>query len=130
MKAKPPHENLSRRERQIMEVLYRCGRASVGEVMQELPDPPTYSAVRAMLRILEEKGQIKHLEEGKKFVYLPSVPRGKASRFALRNVLQTFFNGSVEQVVASLIDLEKEKLSEEELDRLSRLIENARQEGR
>ncbi|MGC8638756.1 MAG: BlaI/MecI/CopY family transcriptional regulator [Isosphaeraceae bacterium] len=121
---------LSRRERQIMDVIYRKGRATAAEVMAELPDPPGYSAVRALLRILEEKGHLRHEAQGPRYVFLPTVARAKARQSALRQLLRTFFDGSTEQAVAALIDLSASKLSDEELDRLATLIDQARQEGR
>jgi predicted transcriptional regulator len=123
--SQPP---LSRRERQIMDVIYRRGRAAAGEVLDELPDPPSYSAVRAMLRVLEEKGHLRHEQDGPRYVYVPTVNRERASRSALRHLVQTFFDGSTEQVVAALLEGSDAKLSDEELDRLSRLIEQAKQE--
>ena len=125
-----PPLGLGRRERQIMDVVYARERASVAEVLAALPDPPSYSAVRAMMNILEEKGHLRHTEDGRKFVYLPTVPREKARRSALRNLLHTFFGGSVSEAVASMIELDKKKLSPEELERLGRLIEEAKKEGR
>jgi predicted transcriptional regulator len=121
---------LSRRERQIMDVIYRKGRATAAEVLAELPDPPGYSAVRALLRILEEKGHLRHEAQGPRYVFLPTVARAKARKSALRQLLQTFFDGSTEQAVAALLDLSASKLSDEELDRLARLIDQARKEGR
>lgn len=120
---------LSRRERQIMDVLYRLGRASAQEVLEQLPDPPSYSAVRAMLRILEEKGHIRHEQDGPRYVFLPSVSRNTAKQSAMQHMLQTFFEGSVEQAVAALLDSSAKKLKNEELDRLEKLIDNARQKG-
>lgn len=113
-----------------MDVLYRLGRASVAEILQQLPDPPSYSAVRAMLRVLEEKKHIRHEEKDLRYVYLPVVPRERASRSAVRHLLDTFFDGSPEQAVATLLDVSAGDLSEEEFDRLAALIENARREGR
>ena len=121
---------LGRRERQIMEVVYRLGQASVAQVLEALADPPSYSSVRTMLRLLEEKGHLRHKEEGRRFVYTPVVTPGKASRSALANMLATFFEGSVEKAVSSLIQLERGRLSADELDRLAALIEEARKEGR
>lgn len=125
--SKPPlHAQLSRRERQIMDVMYRLGRATVAEVLERLPDPPGYSAVRAMLRILEEKGHLRHEQDGPRYVYLPTVPRDSARESALKHVVRTFFNNSTESAVAALLDLRGDDLSDAELDRLSRLIEQAR----
>lgn len=126
----PSHLHLGRRERQIMEIVFRRGQATVAEVLEALPDPPSYSAVRTMLRLLEEKGHLRHREQGRRFVYSPVIARGKARRSALKNVLATFFNGSVTKAVASLMDLERGKLSSEDLDRLAELIDEARKEGR
>ena len=117
--------DLSRRERQIMEAIYRLGSASAAEVTANLPDPPTSTAVRTMLRILEDKGYLEHEQDGVRFVYRPSVPREKARTSVLSHVISTFFNGSAEQAMASLLGADS-KLSEAELDRLSRLIEVAR----
>ena len=128
--ARPTGEGLSRRERQIMDVIYRTGQATAAEVMEGIPDPPGYSAVRAMLRVLEEKGHLRHEQQGPRYVFLPTVPREKARRSALKQLLQSFFDGSTEQAVAALLDLSASKLSDEDLDRLSALIEQARKEGR
>jgi predicted transcriptional regulator len=121
---------LSRRERQIMDVLYREGKATAAEVLERLPDPPSYSAVRAMLRVLEEKGHVKHDQDGPRYVYLPTIPREKARRSALRHLVRTFFDGSTEATVAALLDLSDSKISTAELQRLSKLIEQAKKEGR
>ena len=121
---------LSRRERQIMSVVHRLGRATAAEVLGELPDPPSYSAVRAMLRILEEKGQLKHDQDGPRYVYFATVPVERAGRSALKDVVATFFAGSAEEAMATLLDLNERKLSGEELDRLAEIIERAREEGR
>ena len=123
-------DRLSRRERQIMEILYRLGTATVAEVLKELPDDVSYSTVRAQLRILEEKGQLRHEEKDLRYVYIPVVAREKVRRSALRNVIDTFFGGSAEEMVAALLDRSSTRLSTEELDRLSELIEKARKEGR
>ncbi len=122
--------DLSRRERQIMDVVYRRGAASAAEVMDGLADAPSYSAVRAHLRILEEKGHLAHTQDGPRYVYHPTVAPEKARRSALRHVVRTFFDGSAEQAVAALLDGDGKHLSEGELDRLASLIENARTEGR
>lgn len=124
------HSYLSRRERQIMDVLYRLGRATVAEVMENIEDPPGYSAVRAMLRILEEKGHLRHEQDGPRYVFIPRVTRDRARRSALTHVIQTFFDGSTEEAVAALLGMSQSRLSEEELDRLSKLIDSARSEGR
>jgi predicted transcriptional regulator len=122
--------DLSRRERQIMEVVYRSGRSTAGEVLEGLPDPPSYSAVRALLKILEGKGHLRHVLEDGRYVWLPTVPRDRARRSALQSLLQTFFEGSAEKAVAALLTQSKSKLSEDELERLARLIADAREEGR
>ncbi|HET9262478.1 MAG TPA: BlaI/MecI/CopY family transcriptional regulator [Vicinamibacterales bacterium] len=126
---KAPHQELSRRERQIIDILYTRGRATAAEVQATLPDPPSYSAVRAMLRILEEKGHIRHEQDGPRYVYLPTVARDSAKRSAMRHMLRTFFNGSAEQAISALLDDSTAKLSDAELDRLARLIEQARRSG-
>jgi predicted transcriptional regulator len=122
--------SLSRRERQIMDAVYRRGQATAAEVLEDLPDPPSYSAVRAMLRVLEEKGHLRHEQPGPRYVFLPTVPREKARRSALKQLVQTFFDGSTEQTVAALLDLSASRLSDAGLDRLSQLIDQARKEGR
>jgi BlaI family transcriptional regulator, penicillinase repressor len=127
---KPTPPALSRRERQIMDIVYSRGQATAAEVQAELPDPPSYSAVRALLRILETKGHLRHQVEGLRYVFIPIVSRNKAQKSALKRVLDTFFEGSTEQAVAALLDLSEPKLSRTDLDRLARLIERARQEGR
>ena len=113
-----------------MDIVYEVGRVTVAEVLQRLPDPPSYSAVRAMLRVLEGKEHVKHIQDGPRYVYLAVVPRDKARRSALKRLLRTFFDGSTEAAVAALLDIESSGLSPDELDRLSKLIEQARQEGR
>jgi BlaI family transcriptional regulator, penicillinase repressor len=127
---KETNTQLSRREREIMDVIYRAGRASAAEVLDQLADPPSYSAVRALLRVLEEKGHLRHEEDGPRYVFIPTVPRERARASALRQVLHTFFDGSTEQAVAALLDLSSTKLSDAELDRLSKLIVDAKKEGR
>ena len=127
---KQMHANLSRRERQIMDIVYKRTQATAAEVMDNLPDPPSYSAVRTMLRLLEEKGYLKHQQDGLRYVYLPTVSREKARQSALKQMLQTFFDDSTEDAVAALLDISKSKLSKADLDRLSALIEEARKEGR
>jgi BlaI family penicillinase repressor len=129
MKGETPHRNLSRRERQIVDILYTLGRATAAEVRKRLPNRPSYSAVRAMLRVLEEKGHVKHEEQSLRYVFRPTLPREKAKRSALKHVLATFFDGSAEQAVAALLDGSAAKLSGEELNRLSKLIEKAKKEG-
>ena len=120
-----PSSNLGRRERQIMDCVYRRGKASVGEVIDDLPDPPSYSAVRTFLRILEEKGHLKHKKDGPRYVYYPTLSRKIASRTALKRVLQTFFNGSVDKAVAALLDVSDTKLTDKQLEELSQVIKQA-----
>jgi BlaI family penicillinase repressor len=121
---------LSRRERQVMDVLYRLGRATTAEVHQAIPNPPSYSAVRAMLRVLEEKKHVRHEEKDLRYVFIPVVTRENARRSALQHLLDTFFDGSPEQAVATLLDVSARDLSDEELDRMAALVEKARKEGR
>jgi predicted transcriptional regulator len=128
--AKPLHDSLSRRERQIMEVVYRLGRATAADVHESLPDPPTYSTIRALLRVLEDKGHLRHEQDGPRYVFLPTLPRDKARRSALRQLVHTFFEGSTAQAVAALLGEPGARLTDEDLDRLSRLIDQARKEGR
>lgn len=118
---------LSRRERQIMDVLFRLGEGTVAEVRDELADPPGYSSVRAQLRILEEKGFAEHFQDGPRYVYKPTIKKDNARRSALRHLRETFFNGSSEQVMAALLDDADEELSSGQLDRLATLIERARE---
>jgi BlaI family penicillinase repressor len=125
---KPSPVTLTRREREIMDILYRRGRATAAEVMDDLADPPSYSAVRALLRLLEEHGHAKHVQDGPRYVYLPAVARSDARRSAIAHVVTTFFEGSVEQAVATLV--ERATLSKPELNRLALLIERAKKEGR
>jgi predicted transcriptional regulator len=123
------HRDVSRRERQILDILYQSGRASAAEVQTALPDPPSYSAVRALLRILEDKGHVRHEQDGPRYVYAPTLPRNNAQRSALRHILQTFFNGSTEQAISALLDDQSTRLSSAELDRLASLINDARKSG-
>jgi predicted transcriptional regulator len=123
------HRDLSRRERQILDILFKTGRASAAEVQAAMPDPPSYSAVRALLRILEEKGHVRHEQDGPRYVYAPTLPRNNAQRSALRHILQTFFNGSAEQAISALLDDQSARLSTAELDRLANLIDHARKSG-
>ena len=124
---KPP---LTRREREIMDILYRRGRATAHDVLADLRDPPSYSAVRALLRLLEERGHVKHTEDGQRYVYSPAVARSDARKSALAHVVKTFFAGSVEHAVATLVESSRSKLTRDELDRLSDLIDRAKKEGR
>lgn len=113
-----------------MDVLYRRGRATAAEILHDLPEPPSYSAVRAMLRVLEEKKHVRHEEKDLRYVYAPVVPREKARRSAVAHMLETFFDGSAEQAVATLLDVSGKELSDEDFDRLAALVEKARKEGR
>jgi predicted transcriptional regulator len=122
--------SLSRRERQIMDILYQRGKASASDVREAMEAAPGYSAVRAMLRVLEEKGHVRHQAEGLKYVYVPVVARDKAKRSAVKHVMETFFNGSAEQIVAALLDVSSTRLTREELDRMSEMIEQAKREGK
>lgn len=124
------HRNLSRRERQIMDILYARGRATAAEIHEAMPDRPTYSAVRAKLRVLEEKGHVRHEEEALRYVYLPTMARDSARRAELRRLVSTFFAGSVEQAVAALLDLSGAELEPAELDRITGLIEEAKKESK
>jgi BlaI family transcriptional regulator, penicillinase repressor len=121
---------LSRRERQIMDILYRSGKASAAEVREAMDDAPGYSAVRAMLRVLEDKGHVSHQAEGLRYVYVPVVARDQAKRSAVKHLMNTFFNDSPEQIVAALLDVSSTRLTREELDRMAALIEKARKEGK
>lgn len=123
------HRDLSRRERQILDILYQRGQATAAEVQAALPEPPSYSAVRALLRILEDKGHVRHEQEGPRYVYLPTVARNNAQRSAMRHMLQTFFDGSAEQAISALLDDSSAKLSTAELERLARMIDTARKSG-
>src|SRR5690242_2517226 len=120
---------VSRRERQILDVLYALERGTAADVLERLPDPPSYSAVRATLRILEDKGHVRHVEEGNRYVYVPSVPRNQARQSAVRHLVDTFFNGSISQAVSALVD-NGNKLSPDDLNELAALIERAKREGR
>jgi BlaI family transcriptional regulator, penicillinase repressor len=128
--SEPSAEHLSRRERQIMEIIFRRGQASALEVWADLPDPPSRTAVRTLLRILEEKGHLKHRQEGLRYVYVPSRPRAVAARSALRGVLQTFFEGSLEKAVAAHLGDSATSLTPQELERLAALIRQARTKGK
>ncbi|HEX7085389.1 MAG TPA: BlaI/MecI/CopY family transcriptional regulator [Vicinamibacterales bacterium] len=130
MSARPVHAALTRRERQIMDVLYRLGRATAGEILERLPDTPSYSTVRTQLRVLEEKGHVRHEEQGLRYVYVPTVPRHAARRSALKHLVDTFFDGSSAKVVAALLGGEASRLSDEELERIAQLVENARKDSR
>ena len=126
----PDNNTLSRRERQIMDILYRLGSATSAEVQENLPDAPSYSAVRALLRILEEKGHLKHAYDGPRYVYAPIVSRPVAQKSALKQIVKTFFDGSTSNAVAALLDMSAGDLSEKELNRLSMIVEQAKREGK
>jgi BlaI family penicillinase repressor len=123
------HTSLSRRERQIMDALFRRGRATAAEVMADLPGEPSYSTVRTQLRVLEEKGHVRHEDDGVRFIYTPVVRRQSARRSALRHLVDTFFDGSAEKTVAALLGGEASRITEEELDRIAALLEKSRKEG-
>jgi predicted transcriptional regulator len=126
---KPLHAVLSRRERQIMDILYRRGRATASEVMHDLPGEPSYSTVRTQLRVLESKGHVTHEEQGLRYVYAPALPRRAARKSALRHLVDTFFDGSTEKVVAALLGGEAARVSDDELERIAGLVAKARKEG-
>ncbi len=121
---------LTRREREIMDILHRRGRATAHEVMDDLADPPSYSAVRTFLRLLEERGHVRHEQDGPRYVYTPTVARREAQRSAITHLVDTFFDGSVENAVATLVESSKPKLSAQELDRIAALVAKAKKEGR
>ncbi len=122
--------SLTRREREIMDIIHRRGRATAHDVLEDMAEAPSYSAVRALLRLLEERGHVKHVQDGQRYVYTAAVTRSDARKSALSHVVRTFFAGSVEQTVTALVESSKTKLSREELDRLAELIERAKKEGR
>ena len=128
--ARAPHSGLTRRDRQIMDVLYREGRATAAQVMAALPGAPSSSTVRTQLRVLEEKGHVRHDEQGGRFIYLPAVPRHAARKSALRHLVDTFFDGSAEKVVAAVLGGEGTRVSDEELRRIATLVEKARRDSR
>ncbi len=121
-------EALSRRERQILDILYARGRATAAEIQSALPDPPSYSAARALLRVLEDKGHVRHEEDGPRYIYMPRVPRDRARRSALKHMVETFFGGSEADAAAALLDTSASKLSREDLDRMESLIARARKD--
>jgi predicted transcriptional regulator len=121
---------LTRREREIMDILHRRGRATAHEVMDDLADPPSYSAVRTFLRLLEERGHVRHEQDGPRYVYTPTVARREAQRSAIAHLVDTFFDGSIEDAVATLVESSKPKLSAQELDRIAALVAKAKKEGR
>jgi predicted transcriptional regulator len=126
---RPTHTALTRRERQIMDILYRRGRATAGDVMDDLSGTPNYSTVRTQLRVLEDKGHVRHEEHGLRYVYAPAVPRAAARKSALRHLMDTFFDGSASKTVAALLGGDTRRFSDEELDRIARLIAKARKDG-
>jgi predicted transcriptional regulator len=127
--SRPLHSALSRRERQIMDVLFRRARATAADVMDELPGEPSYSTVRTQLRVLEEKGHVRREYDGVRFVYMPAVARHAARKSALRHLIDTFFDGSAEKAVAALLGGERARLTNDQLDRIAGIIEKARKEG-
>src|SRR5918999_3774419 len=127
--ADAPHTTLTRRERQIMDILYRRGRATAAEVMEDLPGNPSSSTVRTQLRVLEEKGHVRHEEEGLRYIYTPAVPRHAVRKSALRHLVDTFFDGSAEKVVGALLGGDGARVSDEELERIAALVEKARKEA-
>ena len=124
------HTHLSRRERQIMDIVYTRSQASVGEVLEDMADPPSYSSVRALMRILEEKGHLRHRPQGVKYVYTPTRPRHAAAKSAVRQMLSTFFDDSASKAVAALLDVSDARLTKEELNRMRKLIDGARKANR
>ncbi|HEY8904029.1 MAG TPA: BlaI/MecI/CopY family transcriptional regulator [Chthoniobacterales bacterium] len=124
------HQRLTRRERQVMDIVLAAGEASAAEIHQRLPEPPSYSAVRALLRVMEEKGHLVHVSEGPRYVYKPAISPKKARASVLQQLLDTLFEGSREELVAALLDSGDLKADKQELDRLAKLIEEARQQGR
>lgn len=124
-----PLAGLTRRERHIMDILFRLGRATAEDVMHAMPDEPSYSTVRTQLRVLEEKGHVRHEEHGRRYVYMPAVARSAARKSALRHVVDTFFDGSTEKVVAALLGGDASKLTDEELNRIAEIVKKAKKEG-
>ena len=125
-----PHNNLSRRERQIIDILYAQGRGTAAEVQAALPEPPSYSAVRAMLRILEDKGHVTHQQDGPRYVYVPTLPREDAQESALQRMMSTFFDGSPSKAVAAILDMSEAELSDNEIEQMAKLVEQARRRGK
>jgi predicted transcriptional regulator len=123
-------KSLSRRERQIMDIIYELKEATAQQVLERLPNPPSYSTVRALLRVLEEKGHLSHKQDGPRYIFLPTLPKDEARRNALKHILKTFFDGSTEKVVAALLDISDADLSDEDYQKLSQLIQSAQKEGR
>src|SRR5579863_5919904 len=129
MRRNPPNHQLGARERQILDVIFHLGEASVGDVLQRLTDPPSYSSVRTMIRLLERKGLLKHRVEGAKYIYRPTQSRATASRSAVLHVLKTFFRGSASDALAAILDVSSDELTAKDLARMQQLIEQARQAG-
>lgn len=123
-------KNLSRRERQIMDIIYELNRATVAQVLDRIPNPPSYSAIRALLRVLEEKGHLAHKQEGPRYIYSPTLSREKARKNALKHLMRTFFDNSTEDIVAALLDISEDNLSKQDYQRIQELIKKARKEGR
>ena len=123
-------KNLSRRERQIMDIIYELNEATVAQVLDRIPNPPSYSAIRALLRVLEEKGHLLHKQEGPRYIYSPTLSREKARKNALKHVMKTFFDNSTEDIVAALLDISDDNLSKQDYQRIQELIKKARKEGR
>lgn len=123
-------KSLSRRERQIMDIIYEMKEATVAQVLENIPNPPSYSAIRALLRVLEEKGHLTHKQEGPRYIYSPTLPREEARRNALMHLMKTFFEDSTEEVVAALLNISEDNLSKQDYRRLTELIKKARKEGR
>jgi len=123
-------KNLSRRERQIMDIVYELNEVTVAQVLEKIPNPPSYSTIRALLRVLEEKGHLIHKQEGPRYIYSPTLPREVARQKALKHVMRTFFDNSTEDAVAALLNISEDNLSEQDYKRLSELIKKARSEGR
>ena len=128
--SKGPHATLTKRERQIMDALYRLGRATAGEVMGAVPGAPSYSTIRTQLRVLEAKGHVRHEEQGLRYVYAPTIPRHSARKSALKHLVDTFFDGSSAKVVAALLGGEASRITDDDLDRITELVKNARKEPR
>lgn len=128
--SKKLQHGLSKRERQIMEVIYRNKIASVADVLKGIPSPPTYSTASATLKIMEKKGLLSHKKEGRKFVYLPTIPRRLAKRSAVRQLLQTYFNDSAREAVAAIIQVDRGRLSEDDLNNILEMIERAKEEDK
>lgn len=130
MKKQDPHGDLSRRERQIMDVLYRLGQAPASDIRDAMPDPPSNTAVRTMLTILQDKGHVQFVRQGAKYIYMPVVPRDEVAKETIDRVVKNFFGGSIERVVSTLLNSQEIDLTDEQVDRLKAIIENARREGK